>query len=448
MAQAHAKNAVASVPMRPSASCSRHADGVRPASGRQSDGAATREPVRVMFVQDHLGQSPDSIHGVTRYFLSTLPAFDRRIIEPSLCVLSPRHIVGERLLGAEGIRPVFLERPKWDPRALAGLVRLVRERDIDVLHLGGFKAIMLGRMAARITGRAAVLHLHDARPMPALVRLVQHRLAPWTDATIVVSAAMRQVALADYGLPAERLEVLHNGVRREAVASVAPGERDRVRAELGLSPDAPVIGILGRIEAGKGLEPLLRAMPEVLARCPRATLLVVGDGPMRQACERLAGDLGVSESVRFAGYRADIPAVLSAMDVMAAPALAEEGLGYAVLEGMCAGLPVVACPSGGLTEVVRHGETGLLVPKGEVAPLAGGLIDLLTDVPKRDAFSEAARRRAAKFSIRGHVARLQEIHQAVARLRSRRPAGTGRLFPKATRPARERPIGQGGEHDA
>jgi glycogen synthase len=150
-------------------------------------------------------------------------------------------------------------------------------------------------------------------------------------------------------------------------------------------------------------------------------------------------------SAYFTGYRADIPALLSAMDVMAAPALAEEGLGYAVLEGMCAGLPVVACPSGGLTEVVRHGETGLLVPKGEVAPLAAGLIDLLTDVPKRQAFSEAARRRVAEFSIEGHVARLQEIHLAVARLRSRRPAGAKRLFPN--RLPRERPVGQGGGHN-
>jgi len=397
-----------------------------------------------MFVQDHLGQSADSIHGVTRYFLSTLPAFDRRVVEPSLCVLSPRHVVGERLLGAEGIRPVFLERPKWDPRALLGLIRLVRERDVDVLHLGGFKAIMLGRMAALITGRAAVLHLHDARPMPPLVRLMQHRLARWTDATIVVSAAMRQVALVDYGLPAERLEVLHNGVRCDPITSIAASERGRVRGELGLSDDAPVIGIVGRIEAGKGFEPLLRAMPQVLARCPRAALLAVGDGPMRPECERLTDTLGVSASVRFTGYRADIPAMLSAMDVMAAPALAEEGLSYAVLEGMCAGLPVVACPSGGLTEVVRHGETGLLVPKGEVAPLAEALVDLLTDAPRRQAFSEAARRRVAGFSIERHVARLQEIHQAVAALRSSRPSGAGLGPREATRLPRRRPGGRDG----
>jgi glycosyltransferase involved in cell wall biosynthesis len=415
--------------------------------GRSSPGAV-RRPVRVLFVQDHLGQSADSIHGVTRYFLSTLPAFDRSIVEPSLCVLGPRHVVGERLLWAEGIRPVFLDRAKWDPRALAGLVRLVRERDIDVLHLGGFKAIMLGRIASRLTSRAAILHLHDARPMAPLVRLVQHRLAGWTDATIVVSAAMRQVALADYGLPPERVEVLHNGVRAEAITCIAASERGRVREELGLAADAPVVGIVGRIEAGKGFGPLLRAMPQVVARCPSAALLAVGDGPMRPECERLADTLSVSAAVRFTGYRADIPAVLAAMDVMAAPALAEEGLSYAVLEGMCAGLPVVACPSGGLSEVVWHGETGLLVPKGEVEPLADALVGLLTDAPRRRAFSEAARKRVAEFSIERHVARLQEIHQSVAASRALEPVILGIGRREAAPLPRRRSGGQGRERSA
>jgi glycosyltransferase involved in cell wall biosynthesis len=402
-----------------------------------------------MFVQDHLGQSADSIHGVTRYFLSTLPAFDRGIVEASLCVLSPRHVVAERLLWAEGMRPVFLDRAKWDPRALAGLIRLVREHDVDVLHLGGFKAIMLGRIAARLTGRAAILHLHDARPMAPLVRLVQHRLARWTDATIVVSAAMREVALADYGLPRERLEVLHNGVRPEAITCIEASERGRVRDELGLSADAPVVGIVGRIEAGKGFEPLLRAMAQVVAHCPGAALLAVGDGPMRPECERLARALGVAASVRFTGYRADIPAVLAAMDVMAAPALAEEGLSYAVLEGMCAGLPVVAYPSGGLSEVVWHGETGLLVPKGEVEPLADALVGLLTDATRRQAFSEAARRRVvAEFSIERHVARLQEIHQSVAALRSVEPSSIAIGRREAAPLPRKRSRGQGGERRA
>jgi glycosyltransferase involved in cell wall biosynthesis len=368
-------------------------------------------PVRVLFVQDHLGQSPEAIHGVGRYLLSTLSAFDRRLVEPSLCVLSAWHPLGAPLLEAQGIDAVFLGRGKWDPRALPDLIRLVRHRDIDILHVSGFKGTMLGRIAAAVTRRAAIAHLHDARPMAPWVRLVQHRLARWTDAAIVVSEAMRRVALADYGLPSDRVQVLHNGVLPEAYSQVPPGARRRIRQELGIEDDAKVIGIVGRIEPGKGHKALLRALPKVLARCSTAVLLVVGDGPAHADCERLAGDLGLTAAVRFTGYRSDIPELLSAMEVMAAPSIAEEGLGYAVLEAMCAGLPVVAYRSGGLAEVVVHGETGLLVPKGDVAKLAEALATVLTETFLRQEFAQGARRRVVDFSVTRHVERLQETYR-------------------------------------
>jgi hypothetical protein len=97
-------------------------------------------PLRVLFVQDHLGQTMGLVHGVTRYLVSTLPAFDRAAVEPVLCVLTPRHPLGAPMLEAEGIEPVFLAREKWDPRAVLDLIRLVRERHIDVVHVSGFKA--------------------------------------------------------------------------------------------------------------------------------------------------------------------------------------------------------------------------------------------------------------------------------------------------------------------
>ena len=379
-------------------------------------------PLRVLFVQDHLGQSADSIHGVTRYLLSTLPALDRRTIEPSLCVLTPWHAVGGPLLEAEGIEPVFLRRAKWDPRVALDLIRLVRAGAIDLLHVSGFKAAMLGRIAALATGRAAIIHLHDARPMAPWVRLIQHRLAHGTDAAIVVSEALRGVAVADYGMAPERVQVLYNGVDCDASARVPADARPRVRQELGLADDARVIGMVGRIEPGKGFKPLLEAMPAVCARCPRAVLLVVGDGPTRPDCAGLAAALGIGAAVRFTGFRRDVPELLAAMDVMAAPAIAEEGLGYAVLEAMCAALPVVATRCGGLVETVVHGETGLLVAKGNVPELADALVTILTDEAVRAAFAAAARRRSTAFSVAGHVDRLQALYRQVAKARQRQPA--------------------------
>jgi glycosyltransferase involved in cell wall biosynthesis len=148
-------------------------------------------------------------------------------------------------------------------------------------------------------------------------------------------------------------------------------------------------------------------------------LLVVGDGPTRPDYERLAQHLGIGAAVRFTGFRRDVPELLAAMDVMAAPAIAEEGLGYAVLEAMCAALPVVATRCGGLAETVVHGETGLLVPKENVPELANALATILIDEATRETFAAAARRRSAAFSVAGHVDRLQALYRQVARARQR-----------------------------
>jgi glycosyltransferase involved in cell wall biosynthesis len=385
----------------------------------RSAGSLGSRPLRVLFVLDHLGQTPGLVHGVTSYLLSTLPAFDPAAVTPSVCVLTPRHPLGAPMLETAGFEPVFLGRAKWDPRVVRDLIRLVGARDIDLLHVTCFKATMLGRLAAQLTGRAVVAHIHDAKPMPPWMRLIQRRLGPRTDAAVAVSKAVREVAVEDYGVPAERIRVLYNGVLADRFALVAPDARRRIRQQQGIAADAPVIGIVGRIEPGKGVKQLVSALPAVLERCPGAVLLVVGDGSIRRECQRLVEKVGVGAAVRFTGHRDDVPALLAAMDVMAAPAIAKEGLPYAVLEAMCAGVPVVATSLGGLGECVVHGETGLIVPMRDGPALAESLVTLLTDPALRRALGQAARRRGATFSVARHVDELQTIYRSIIAARTR-----------------------------
>jgi glycosyltransferase involved in cell wall biosynthesis len=230
---------------------------------------------------------------------------------------------------------------------------------------------------------------------------------------------MRRTAIEDYGLPPDRVRVLYNGVLAEAYARVPPSAGRRIRQQLGLAGNARVIGIVGRVEPGKGIRPLLQAMPAVLAACPDAALLVVGDGPTRGESERLALELGIGAAVRFTGYRSDVPELLGAMDVMAAPSTAEQGLGYAVLEAMCAGVPVVTTHCGGPAECVVDGASGLLVPVADVPALAEALVRVLSDAQLREALGDGARRRSALFSVAQHVGDLQAIYREIMATRRR-----------------------------
>lgn len=168
-----------------------------------------------------------------------------------------------------------------------------------------------------------------------------------------------------------------------------PAGRARIRAELDLG-GRPVVLCVSRLVARKGQDMLVRAMPEILRSVPDAVLLIVGDGPDRDALGRLAERIGIAGSIRFVGGVpwADLPAHYAAGDVFAMPCrtrgrgLDVEGLGIVFLEASAAELPVVAGNSGGAPEAVRPAETGTVVDGRDAVGVAAAVIDLLQD-PQR-----------------------------------------------------------------
>jgi glycosyltransferase involved in cell wall biosynthesis len=371
-------------------------------------------PLRVLFLSDHLGHPNDRIHGVTTYFLETLPAFDQTQIAPMLCILQPRHAVAARFEAA-GVELIFLDRNKWDPRAFIDLLDLLRRRRVDVLHISGEKSLLLGRTVARWRRLPVVAHFHDALPGLRLLRPPQRRLAPHTDLALAVSEPIRAFAIREFGIPPGQAQVLHNGLRLERFARPAAGARWRLRAELGLDPDTPTVALIGRVHPAKGQRCLIRALPRLLERCPEAIGVIVGDGPDREACIALARELGVGERVRFTGQRDDIPDVLAAVDVVAVPSLWEEPFPFVALEAMAAGRPVVAFRIGGLPESIVHGETGFLVAHADENGFADALAEILTRPELAQRLGQGASRRAQEFTIEQHVQRLQEIYASIQR---------------------------------
>ena len=371
-------------------------------------------PIRVLFVNDHLGYEGGCIHGATTYFLTTLTSFDRRTVEPRLCILRAWHPAAEQF-EAKGVSPIFLNRAKWDPRALFDLIRVIRDHGVDVLHLSGMKGALLGAAAARLTARPALVHLHDMHPLKPGLRVLQRRASRRMARTIVVSEPVREFAVKEYGVAHDRIEVLPNGIRLDSIGKASGAARRRVRTELGLNDATPVVGLTARLCPEKGHDYIIRALPALRARCPDAVLLIAGDGPARADCESLVRNLGLGDAVRFLGHRRDVPDLLAAMDAVVVPSVCEEGFGYSALEGIAAGRPVVAFVSEGLRQIVLDGITGFLVPKGDIGRLAASLADVLTNDDLARRLGEGGRRHTQAFSIERHVRRLERLYaQAMA----------------------------------
>ena len=371
------------------------------------------ERIRVLFVNDHLGYLGGVNHGVTRYFLNVLPRLNSSTVEPSLCIFRGRHPASEQLKTA-GVQTIFLNRRKWDPLVLSDLIRLVIDRDIEVLHLSGLRGCFLGRIAARITGRRAIIHQHDTNPLGSIQRFIQRRVAKWTDAALAISEPIRRFVIREFGIAGDRVETFYNGIPVSEFANHTPGARIRIHKELGISRFSRVIGIIGRLSPEKGHELLIRAMPLLLDRCSDAILVVVGDGPTKRSCESLVYTLKLEQTVRFAGHRTDIADVLAAMDVVVMPSL-REGFGYVALEAMAAKKPVVAFRVGGLPEAVIANETGFLVPLGDINRLAEALSEILSDTNLATRMSHGCCRHVGRFSIDRHVLRLEQMYISLAR---------------------------------
>ncbi|MEJ7798607.1 MAG: glycosyltransferase family 4 protein [Solirubrobacteraceae bacterium] len=297
----------------------------------------------------------------------------------------------------------------------ARLARLARRRGVALVHTN--TSVTLGGSAAsRLARIPHVWHLREIytgfeRFWPAYRRLLLS-----ADALPCVSRA----TCAQLGGDARGV-VVHDGL------AVAPerAARDVARTALGLPADAFVCAILGRISSWKGQDVLIRALADPGLAQSGAIALVAGDpwqGEQRRLDElrALAAQLGVSERVRFSGFRPDVENVYGAADVVCVPSTQPDPLPNAALEAAAAGCCVVAADHGGLPEILRDGATGLLIAPGDPAALAGVLARLRSDPAQRERLGAAAALDVrARFAPEQLLARTQALYDEVIARRRR-----------------------------
>ncbi len=369
-------------------------------------------PVSVLHVCDKFGVAGSSIHGVSRLFSWWFPRYDPARFRVSLCGLK-RPEPASDLLRQQGIPVHHLGRSRFDPRILSDLVALARQREAKVLHVHGYAAADFGRLAARRVGAALVLHEHFADPkMPAYQGLADRLLAPLTDRAIAVSGSTRDFLVGKRHLPAQKVHLIWNGAPLDEFAPVAPEKAQALRGELGIPPDALVAGAVGRLNEQKGHRYLVQAAAQVLAQLPSARFLVVGDGDLLGELRQLAATLGIADRVVFAGHRADVPAVLGALDVFCISST-YEGTPLALFEAMAARKAIVSTAVDGCREVLEDRVTGLLVAPRDPAALARALIEVLSKADLRESLAGSAQAASARYDIRSCVARMESLYDEV-----------------------------------
>lgn len=276
-----------------------------------------------------------------------------------------------------------------------GLFWILRNRNIvDLLHVHmASSPAVLAAIAGRILGKPVMLKIAGSRMTGDL----RTSAATWYGRmkldflqkhirNIVCPSREIEQELLNYGFAAGRITVIPNGVDTSFFTQTGPNEKKRLRQELALEQDALVAVYCGRLQAGKGLDLLLAAWPEI-SRGERRMLLIVGDGPLGG---RLRNDYGRLESVRFTGWEKDTLRYLQAADIFVLPSLGE-GMSNALIEAMSCGLTCVATEIGGNTEVITHGCNGILVAPGKAAALIEGVNRVANDPPARESIGRAAR---------------------------------------------------------
>lgn len=328
-----------------------------------------------------------------------------------------------RRLGLAALHLPFLS--EWDPLSAARLrAAAARTPAPTVLHAHTAHTAALAYLASRFRGPPWVVHRRVDFPLSgSLSRRFKYDPAA---AVFSISEAITRV-LAEAGVSADRIHTVHSCIpvgEEEAgmaglespIAPASPGERTRIREDLGrrwgIPPGAPWIGNMAALVPHKDQATLLRSVPGILSRLPDARVFFVGEGPLRAGLERLARELGVLDSVRFVGYQSERLPWLKALDLFALSSWGE-GMGSVLLEAAACRLPIVATAAGGIPEVVEDGVTGTLAPPASPEALGRAIVSALRDPDRARAMAEEGLRRLQRFSLRRCGEAVENVYRRV-----------------------------------
>jgi len=368
-------------------------------------------PIRVLHAVEDL-----KIGGMERVIASIVTGLDPAKYDTQVLCLTRGGAVADALTG-QGVSVTTLGLDNYHyPSHLLTLYRWLRGQKIQILHTHGYFAGVFARLAGLHAGIPQMIsHVHSTYVDFRAKHLFMDRLLSYgTDRIICVSRAVQDWVVEGEGIRKGKTIVIYNGTAPFFVAPSSGSIPAFGRRALGIPEHDTVFTVVASLTPNKGHRVLLESFAALLEEHPNATLLIVGDGPLRNELEDRTRQGKIKSKVVFAGLKTDITTLHSMSDVGLLPSQYREGLGMALIEAMAAGLPVIGTNLGGIPEVIADGENGILVPPARVDHLANALKRLANDREARLRMGRRSRQiYEAKFTLDGMIRHIEALYASL-----------------------------------
>lgn len=353
--------------------------------------------------------------GAEELLLSLMKLLDKERYEAQLICLCEGPFA--QLAARQGFKVAVIPmRHKFDLGTIKPIKEYLLKNRIDLVHTHGVRANLVARTAAKqmrlpvvTTFHSVLRYDYDSIYKALIAKYLTIATNKYTDKYIAISGAIKEEIKA-LGVPDELITVIHNGLDTGKYAQ--PLNPPVTKSELGLDQARPTISMIARLHPVKGHRYFLQAAREVLDRGEKVQFLIIGEGSYRTQIQKWIQDLSLEGDVLMPGYYSPIENIYRVSDLLAVPSLME-GLGLVVLEAMYFKVPVVASNIGGIQEIIRHRENGLLVEPEDAHGLAEAIITLLQDQKLALQLTEAGQETLPFFSPQRMARQVEETYHSL-----------------------------------
>jgi len=358
----------------------------------------TFPPKRIFYLITDL-----DVGGAESMLFELAQRIDKNKFIPEIGCLKGKGIVGEKLeaLGIK-VRCFCVEKP-WHIYKLLKIASFLKKGRFDILHSYLFHANIIGRICGRIAGIPIIISSIRVCEKKKLYHLWMDKITNWmVSLEICVSKEVKNFTIEKAGIPEYKLEIVENGISDSFL--------DAVTSHRNKKAHSLVVGTIARLSRQKGIEYLLYAAKRVIEQFSDIAFIIAGKGPLASQLKELSIELGISDKVKFLGFKNNIPELLSVIDIFVLPSL-WEGMPNVVLEAMAAGKPVIATDTGGSKDIIRSNVNGVLVEPENSEALAEAILKLLGDPAQRQRLGQSARETVKKrFSIDKTISKTEQVY--------------------------------------